>query len=279
MFEPTTRCKEPTSSSTRLPFLSSLFVCSVLACSAKGPSAGNTADMYTADTAGLSAPTDETSLAPMGAPTLTDSAASMASGTVTSLPVDTAAGHSDVGPTVNPAPNNSQSGETNTGNSATSTIPSGVLSDASSQTVGASTTSATDNGSSGGASTGHSPPCVDPAAGIPSLHEYFANSFAIGAAIDTQYQLYAPVLTKHFNSVTAEDQMKFDALQPTEGDFTYTTADQMVDFAVTNGMQVRGHALVWHRQTPAWVFNGTSDQVLARMQNHITQVMQHFRAK
>src|SRR5690606_2583475 len=84
---------------------------------------------------------------------------------------------------------------------------------------------------------------------------------------------------KHFNSVTAEDQMKFDALQPTEGNFTYGTADQMVDFAIDNGMQVRGHALVWHRQTPSWVFTGTRDQVLARMQNHITKVMQHFQGR
>lgn len=118
---------------------------------------------------------------------------------------------------------------------------------------------------------------VDHGGEEPSLHEYFADYFAMGAAIDTRYAEYTPILTKHFNSVTAEDQMKFDALQPTEGNFTYGTADQMVNFAIDNGMQVRGHALVWHRQTPSWVFNGTRDQVLARMQNHIREVMQHFK--
>lgn len=76
--------------------------------------------------------------------------------------------------------------------------------------------------------------------------------------------------------------MKFDALQPTEGTFTYGTADQIVSFARTNNMKVRGHALVWHRQNPAWVFaNGsggqaTRDVLLARMRSHITAVMRHF---
>jgi endo-1,4-beta-xylanase len=53
----------------------------------------------------------------------------------------------------------------------------------------------------------------------------------------------------------------------------------MVNFAMNNGMQVRGHALVWHRQTPSWVFSGSTDQVLSRMRSHITNVMQHFAGK
>jgi endo-1,4-beta-xylanase len=51
-----------------------------------------------------------------------------------------------------------------------------------------------------------------------------------------------------------------------------------VSFAKTNGMKVRGHALVWHRQNPAWVFaNASRDVLLNRMRNHITKVMQHFK--
>jgi endo-1,4-beta-xylanase len=79
--------------------------------------------------------------------------------------------------------------------------------------------------------------------------------------------------------------MKFDALEPTENSFTYTTADRIVSFAQTNNMKVRGHALVWHRQNPTWVFTNSSggvatrDVVLARMRNHITKVMQHFQGK
>jgi endo-1,4-beta-xylanase len=133
---------------------------------------------------------------------------------------------------------------------------------------------------SGGSGSGGSEPCVvDHMGEVPSLKDYYADHFAIGAAIDTGYNGYSALLTKHFNSITAEDQMKFDALQPSEGNFSYGTADGMVNYAIQNGMQVRGHALVWHRQTPSWVFSGSSTQVLNRMKNHITNVMQHFAGK
>jgi endo-1,4-beta-xylanase len=130
-------------------------------------------------------------------------------------------------------------------------------------------------GSGGGAGTG----------GVPSLHQKYASHFPIGAAVDNNYNNYSAILTKHFNSVVAENEMKFDALQPTEGNFTYTAADRIVSFAQTNNMKVRGHALVWHRQTPSWVFTNSSggqasrDMVLARMRNHITTVMRHFQGK
>ena len=131
-------------------------------------------------------------------------------------------------------------------------------------------------GSGGSAGTG----------GVPSLYQKYASYFPIGAAVDSNsYTTHAPILTKHFNSVTAENEMKFDALEPTENSFTYTTADRIVSFAQTNNMKVRGHALVWHRQNPTWVFTNSSggaatrDVVLARMRNHITKVMQHFQGK
>src|SRR5688572_10048620 len=149
--------------------------------------------------------------------------------------------------------------------------------------VGGDPTTRSDTGGTGGTSTqtsaggsGGTEPCVvDHGDEIPSLKDYYADHFAMGAAIDTSYNCYAGLLTKHYNSVTCEDQMKFDALQPSEGNFSYGTADGMVNFAINNGMQVRGHALVWHRQTPSWVFSGSSAQVLQRMKTHITNVMQH----
>ena len=54
--------------------------------------------------------------------------------------------------------------------------------------------------------------------------------------------------------------MKWSALQPTEGNFTYATADAQVGFAKTNAMAIRGHTLIWHAQTPAWVFNDPNGQ-------------------
>ena len=54
-------------------------------------------------------------------------------------------------------------------------------------------------------------------------------------------------------------------------------------FAHEHGMKVRGHTLVWHRQTPAWVFQDSSgakaspELLLARMKNHIAHVVTHFK--
>jgi len=120
----------------------------------------------------------------------------------------------------------------------------------------------------------------------PSLYMKYASYFPIGAAVDSQsYTTHAPILKTHFNSVTCENEMKWDALEATENSFNYTNADAIVNFARTNNMKVRGHTLVWYSQNPSWVFsNGsggmaTSSVLLGRMRNHITKVMQHFQGK
>jgi len=118
-------------------------------------------------------------------------------------------------------------------------------------------------------------------AGATTLREKYADCFPIGAAVDsTSYMTHAAVLKPQFNSITAENEMKFDSLQPSEGTFTYAAADKLVDFARSNDMRVRGHALVWFRQTPDWVFaNASKATLLARMKTHITSVVQHFKGK
>ena len=77
-------------------------------------------------------------------------------------------------------------------------------------------------GTAGGAGTG----------GVPSLYQKYATYFPIGAAVDSQsYTTHAPVLKTHFNSVTCENEMKWDALEPTENSFSYGNADAIVNFA------------------------------------------------
>jgi endo-1,4-beta-xylanase len=125
---------------------------------------------------------------------------------------------------------------------------------------------------------------------IPSVYQAMAPFFPIiGAAVipaDIQGEP-AFLLSKHFNSMTSGNDMKWDATEPTEGTFTFTQADAEVSFAQTNNMHVRGHTLVWHNQTPAWVFNDAAGNPMTptpenqallttRMQNHIQAVMTHF---
>ena len=55
--------------------------------------------------------------------------------------------------------------------------------------------------------------------------------------------VYVGILNREFNMVTAENEMKWDATEPSQGPFTYASGDQIVSHAQANGQRVRGHAL------------------------------------
>ncbi|MEC0331698.1 endo-1,4-beta-xylanase [Paenibacillus macerans] len=122
--------------------------------------------------------------------------------------------------------------------------------------------------------------------GIPSLKDVFAGDFLFGAAFENSELYQEPdkqLLAKHFNSVTPGNVLKWDSTEPEEGQFRFAGADAAVQFALDNGQQVRGHALVWHNQTPDWVFrdeNGnlvSKDVLFQRMENHIKTVMGRYK--
>ena len=105
----------------------------------------------------------------------------------------------------------------------------------------------------------------------------------IGAALSANHLsdlLYASTAASHLNSATPENEMKWDATEPTRNVFTFERGDAIVAFAAQHGMQVRGHTLVWHSQLPSWVssIQDTTD-MRAAMINHITQVALHYRGK
>jgi endo-1,4-beta-xylanase len=132
------------------------------------------------------------------------------------------------------------------------------------------------------------PPTIE--TDLPSLHEELAGFFPIGAAVSNVEisGVHGELLKKHFNSVTSGNDMKWDATEPNPGTFVFTNADQQVAFAQANGMRVRGHTLLWHQQTPAWVFTdpltgqpmlptaANHDLLLARLENHVRNVVAHF---
>jgi endo-1,4-beta-xylanase len=120
---------------------------------------------------------------------------------------------------------------------------------------------------------------------LPALKDVFAADFPIGTAVSRPQLLgeQAELLTHHFNAITPGNAMKWDATERTENSFTYTDADAMVEFAKIHQLKVRGHTLVWHQQTPAWVFSDASgtaltptaaskELVLSRLENHIRNV-------
>ncbi|MGW6013440.1 endo-1,4-beta-xylanase [Streptomyces sp. NPDC055210] len=90
---------------------------------------------------------------------------------------------------------------------------------------------------------------------------------------------YASTLDTEFNSVTPENEMKWDAVEPSRNSFSYGSADQIVSHAQGRGMKVRGHTLVWHSQLPGWVGGLGAADLRTAMNNHITQVMTHYKGK
>ena len=125
--------------------------------------------------------------------------------------------------------------------------------------------------------------------GHEGLKDYYTpdDYFYMGVAIPPSFidnQNKADLIKRHFNSITAENDMKWSNLQPTEGTFTFTSADKIVSFAEANGMKVRGHTLCWHNQVPSWIFKdgdatASKELVLQRLRTHITTVMTHFKGK
>jgi endo-1,4-beta-xylanase len=105
---------------------------------------------------------------------------------------------------------------------------------------------------------------------------YFGTAVAAGKLGDSTY---TGILTREFNMITPENEMKWDATEPSQGRFTFTNGDRIVAQAQSNGSRVRGHNLLWHAQQPSWVSGLSGSALRSAMINHVTQVASHYKGK
>ncbi|KAN0062815.1 hypothetical protein ACQY0O_004635 [Thecaphora frezii] len=97
---------------------------------------------------------------------------------------------------------------------------------------------------------------------------------------DLTKDIIAKLIKAEFGFITPENSMKWDTIQPSKGNFDFQKAEQVVDFAQTNGLKVRGHTLIWHSQLPTWVKNINNAQELESvMVAHITKVVSQFKGQ
>ena len=111
-----------------------------------------------------------------------------------------------------------------------------------------------------------------------------AGGLLIGAAVDPSHFSdagYAQTLGREFNLVVAENAMKFAATEPAPHQFNFCAADQILQYAQANGMQVRGHNLVWQQALPGWLTSGsyTPAQAADILREHIETVLGHYKGQ
>jgi endo-1,4-beta-xylanase len=128
------------------------------------------------------------------------------------------------------------------------------------------------------------------AAETPALRSVAPKGFRIGAAINRAQSAGGDpqaiaIVTRQFNTVTAENDLKWEKVHPEPTRYDFEPADRYVDFGTKNGMFVVGHVLVWHQQTPAWVFAGEGgrkldrEALLARLKEHIATVVGRYKGR
>lgn len=133
-------------------------------------------------------------------------------------------------------------------------------------------------------------PATGAPAATPTLREAYADHFLIGAALNRAIvsgtdRAAADLAARQFSSVTSENDMKWQSIHPAPGRYAFDAADACVEFARKHRMAVIGHTLVWHSQTPAWVFQGedgappTREVLLERMRDHIRTVAGRYKGR
>jgi len=124
----------------------------------------------------------------------------------------------------------------------------------------------------------------------PALKDAFKGSFLIGAALNpgefTERNVRDAALVKgQFDSISPENVLKWQSVHPAPDRYDFDLSDQYVAFGEKNHMFVVGHTLVWHQQTPKWVFEDAKgnpvdrETLLKRMQEHIQTVVGRYKGR
>ncbi|MFD1832031.1 MULTISPECIES: endo-1,4-beta-xylanase [Streptomyces] len=89
---------------------------------------------------------------------------------------------------------------------------------------------------------------------------------------------YRKILGRQFNSVSPENQMKWEYLRPERDRYDFGAADAIVDFAERHHQVVRGHTLLWHSQNPEWLEEGdfSDEELRTILREHITTVVGRY---
>jgi endo-1,4-beta-xylanase len=131
---------------------------------------------------------------------------------------------------------------------------------------------------------------VSSAQTAPSLKDAFQGIFRIGAAVN-QSQIEGrdtrgdAIIAAQFNTISPENVLKWGIVHPRPEEYNFAPGDAYVSFGEERHMFIVGHCLVWHSQTPRWVFEDdhgqplTRDALLQRMHSHIRTVVGRYKGR
>jgi len=128
------------------------------------------------------------------------------------------------------------------------------------------------------------------AADGPALKDLMPKGMLLGVAVsqgqvEEKDQAAVDLVTRHYDSITPENLLKWGPVHPEPDKYNFAPADTFVAFGEKRKMTLIGHTLVWHSQTPAWVFEGKDgkpldrETALARMRDHINAVVGRYKGK
>jgi len=109
--------------------------------------------------------------------------------------------------------------------------------------------------------------------------------FSIGTAVNygalSKDARYRKILVREFNRITPENDLKMGMVHYAPDKYNFAQADQVVNFALSNGMTVRGHTLVWYMSIPDWLKNTkyTSEELKAVLKDHVQTMVKHYKGK
>jgi len=123
-----------------------------------------------------------------------------------------------------------------------------------------------------------------------TLKQAFKGDFLMGAAMNMfqftgRDTLGAEIVKEQFNSISPENVLKWERVHPEPGKYNFGPSDKYVEFGMNNNMFIIGHNLVWHHQTPRWVFEDKDGkpldraELLKRMHDHIQTVVGRYKGK
>jgi endo-1,4-beta-xylanase len=104
----------------------------------------------------------------------------------------------------------------------------------------------------------------------------------VGTAVAPSYlhdATFKRMAALHFDSLTPENEMKWETVEPQPGRFSFQAGDGLVAFAAENHMRVRGHTLVCNSQLAPWVKSRSGESLRAAMLSHVQGEVGHWKGK